>query len=78
MSGRHSNPSGEPHRRSQRRARPAAPIVLKIELPWRPGDRVRWQDRAGTYHRDVGDGQNVEIMIGDRVYRVRRAELRPG
>jgi hypothetical protein len=39
---------------------------------------VRWRDRAGTYRRDTGDGEHVEIVIGERVYRVRRAELRQG
>jgi len=45
---------------------------------WRPGDRVRWRDRAGIYRRDGGDGEHVEIVIAERVYRVRRAELLPG
>jgi len=31
---------------------------------------VRWRDRAGTYRRDVGDGEHVEIVIAERVYRV--------
>jgi len=30
------------------------------------------------YRRDVVDGEHVEIVIAERVYRVRRAELRPG
>jgi len=42
------------------------------------GDRVRWRDRAGTYRRAADDGEHVEIVIAERVYRVRRAELRPG
>ena len=72
-------PSGAPRRASQKRSRPAAPIApVEIEVPWRPGDRVRWRDRAGSYRRDVGDGEHVEIVIAERVYRVRRAELRPG
>jgi hypothetical protein len=78
MSGRQSYPSGGPRRASQRHARPAAPRLVKIEVPWRPGDRVRWRDRAGTFRRDTGDGEHVEIVIAERVYRVRRAELRPG
>ena len=78
MSGRNRLPSGGPRRASQRRARPAAPEVLKIEVPWHPGNRVRWRDRAGTYRRDVGDGEHVEILIAERVYRVRWVELRPG
>ena len=78
MSGRHSHPSGAPRRASQRRARPAAAKApVEIEVPWRPGNRVRWRDRAGTYRRDVGDGEHVEIVIAERVYRVRRSELLP-
>jgi hypothetical protein len=78
MSGRSRLPSGEPRRASQKRTRPAAPKPLQIEVPWHPGDRVRWRDRAGTYRRDTGDGEHVEIVIAERVYRVRRAELRQG
>ena len=33
-----------------------------------------WQD----FRRDTGDGEHVEIVITERVYRVRRAELRQG
>ena len=33
---------------------------------------------AGSYRRDTGDGEHVEITMGERVYRVRRAERRPG
>ena len=78
MSGRIRLPSGAPRRASQKRSRPTAPEVLKIEVPWHAGDRVRWRDRAGTYRRDVGDGEHVEILIAERVYRVRWVELRPG
>jgi hypothetical protein len=78
MTGRSRLPSGEPRRASQRRARPAAPKSLEIEIPWRPGDKVSWRDRAGTHRRDDGDGEHVEIIIAERVYRVRRAELRQG
>jgi hypothetical protein len=78
MSGRSRLPSGERRRASQKRSRPAAQTPAQIEIPWQPGDRVRWRDRAGTYRRDVGDGEHVEIVIAERVYRVRRAELRPG
>jgi hypothetical protein len=42
----------------------------------RIGDRVRWQDKAGLFHRDLGDG-NAEITIANRAYRVRIADLRP-
>jgi hypothetical protein len=42
--------------------------------PWRPGDKVRWRDRAGVYRRAV-DEENAEVVIAERIYRVRRAEL---
>jgi len=44
---------------------------------WRIGDRVRWHEKVGHFHRDLGDG-NAEVTIANRVYRVRIAELRPG
>jgi len=44
---------------------------------WRMGDRVRWQDKTGPFHCDLGDG-HAEVTIANRVYRVRIAELRPG
>ena len=54
-------------RASQRRTRPAAQKAAEIEAPWHAGDRVHWRDRAGVYQRDTGDGQNVEIVIAERV-----------
>jgi hypothetical protein len=42
---------------------------------FRPGDRVRWKERAGIVRRDVGDGEHVEVAIGERVYRVPIKEL---
>jgi hypothetical protein len=42
---------------------------------WRAGQPVQWKGRAGTYRRDVGDGEHSEIAIGERVYRVRTVEL---
>jgi len=78
MNGRNRLPSGEPRSASQRHARPAAQKAAEIKAPWHPGERVRWRDRAGTYRRDVGDEEHVEIGIAERVYRVRRGELRPG
>jgi hypothetical protein len=50
------------------------PTIQLAEVPWRPGDRVRWRDRS----RDIGDGEHAEVTIGQRIYRVRRAELRQG
>jgi hypothetical protein len=32
------------------------------------GDRVRWQDKAGHFHRDLGDG-NAEVTIGNLAFR---------
>lgn len=78
MSGRNRLPGGEVRKASQRRARPAEVHTIRLEVPWRPGDRVRWRDRPGVYRRDVEDGEHAEIVLAERVYRVRRAELRPG
>jgi hypothetical protein len=36
---------------------------------------VSWQGRAGIFRRDVGDGEYAEIVIAERVYRVRITEL---
>jgi len=36
---------------------------------------VRWKGRAGVFRRDVGDGEHAEIVIAERVYRVRTGEL---
>jgi hypothetical protein len=36
---------------------------------------VRWNDRDGVFQRDLGDGENAEIKLGDRIYRVRLTEL---
>jgi hypothetical protein len=77
MSGRLRLPGGEVRLASQRRARPAEVRTIRIETPWRPGDRVLWRDKAGVYRREV-DEENAFIEIGERVYRVRRTELRPG
>jgi|GEM_PF-5280895 len=44
---------------------------------WRMGDKVRWHDKTGHFHRDLGDG-NAEVTIANRAYRVRIGDLRPG
>jgi hypothetical protein len=49
--------------------------VARVTPAWRAGGPVRWQGRAGIFRRDVGDGVHVEIVIAERVYRVRTAEL---
>ena len=48
-----------------------------VEIPCRQGDRVLWRDRAGFYRRDVDD-EHAEIIIVERVYRVRRVEVAAG
>jgi hypothetical protein len=75
MSSRARLPGGEQLKASQR-GRRLDRTPARVALIWQPGARVRWKDRAGTYRRDVGDGEHSEIMLGDRVYRVRTDELR--
>jgi hypothetical protein len=62
MTERTRLPTGEPRKASQRRTRRGEPPPTRIAPQWRIGDRVRWQDRAGLFHRDLGDG-NAEITI---------------
>jgi hypothetical protein len=78
MSGRNRLPGGEMRKASQRRARPAEVRTISLEVPWLAGDKVRWRERAGVYRRDVEDGEHAEIVLAERIYRVRRAELRQG
>ena len=78
MSGRNRLPGDAIRRASQRRSRPAAAPATVIAPTWRPGDQVQWRDHSGTFRRDLGDGGLVDIDIAGRVYRVQRAELRPG
>ena len=75
MSGRQRLPAGELRKASQRHSRRAAPITIRISPTWRPGDQVRWRDRAGVFRRHVGDGEHAEVLIADRVYRLRLKEL---
>jgi hypothetical protein len=75
MSGRSRLPGGEPRKASQRRTRRGDNIASRISQPWRPGDKVRWQGREGVFHRHLGDGENAEIKLGERVYRVRTSDL---
>ena len=75
MSGRQRLPGGEPRKVSQRSTRRAAPITTRISPTWRAGEPVRWQGRAGVFRRDAGNGEDAEVLIGDRVYRVRLREL---
>jgi hypothetical protein len=75
MSGRARLPGGAPRKASQRKTRRATAINVRIAPVWRAGDKVRWQDRAGVFRRDLGDDEHAEIVIADRVYRVRIRDL---
>jgi hypothetical protein len=75
MSGTQRLPGGQPREASQRHTRRAAPLLPRINRIWRPGERVRWRDRTGVFHRDLGDGDHAEIIIADRTYRVRVGDL---
>ena len=74
MTGTSRLPGGKPLKASQRGKRAAVPA--KVTPSFHPGDRVRWKERVGIMRRDVGDGEHVEIAVGERVYRVRISELR--
>ena len=75
MSGRQRLPGGAPRKASQRKARRASPVTARISPSWRAGDGVSWQGRTGIFRRDVSDGEHGEIVIAERVYRVRIKEL---
>ena len=75
MSGRSRLPGGEPRKASQRNSRRAGAPPIRITPSYRTGDPVRWKDRAGLFRREIGDGEHAEIAIGERIYRVRIAEL---
>ena len=75
MSGTQRLPGGQPRKASQRHTRRAAALQSRVSRAWRPGDQVRWRDRTGVFHRDLGDGENAEIVITDRTYRVRLGDL---
>ena len=50
-------------------------MPARISPTWRAGEAVRWTGRAGVFRRVVGDGEHAEIVIAERVYRVRIGEL---
>jgi hypothetical protein len=77
MTGRNRLPGGEPRKASQKRTRRAGPPATRLTPQWRIGDRVRWHDKAGVFHRDLGD-ENAEVTIANRAYRVRIGDLGPG
>jgi len=74
VSGRARLPGGEPRKASQRGIR-LNRVAAHIAPAWHAGNPIRWKDRPGTYRRDTGDGEHSEIVIGERVYRVRTVEL---
>ena len=76
MTGRSRLPGGEPRKASQRNKRNVASGAGKMAPIYRVGDRVHWHSRVGIFRRDVGDGEHAEIVIEQRVYRVRIGELR--
>ena len=66
---------GAPRKASQRKTRRASAVTSRISPRWRAGDGVLWQGRAGIFRRDVGDGEHAEIVITERIYRVRVEKL---
>jgi hypothetical protein len=75
MSGRARLPGGEPRKASQRNKLRAGSRPARVSPTWRAGEAVRWKGRAGVFRRDVGDGEHAEVVIDERVYRVRTSEL---
>ena len=68
-------PGGEPRKAGQRNSRRAAQSSTRAAPNWKPGDVVHGKGRGGTFRRDVGEGEHVEIVLADRIYRVRLSEL---
>ena len=68
-------PGGERRKASQRRVWHASAPTTWVTPVWPPGARVAWNGRIGMFLRDAEDDQ-VELLIGSRTYRVRRAEVR--
>jgi len=70
-------PGGARRKASQRRVWHAPPAPTTWVTPvWPPGARVAWNGRIGLFLRDGDDAGLVELLIGSRTYRVRRAEVR--
>jgi hypothetical protein len=76
MSGRSRLRGGDRRKASQKRARPAAPKPVFAGPTWGVGDLVQWQHHTGTYLRAAADQDLAEILIGQRTYRVKKADLR--
>ena len=72
MPGKQRLSGGEPRKRTQRLAR-SRPTTISPTC--RAGEAVRWKGRAAVFRREVGDGEHAEIVIDERVYRVRTIEL---
>ena len=68
-------PGGERRKASQRHVGHAPAATVWVTPVWPPGARVAWQGRIGMFLREADDDQ-VELLIGSRTYRVRRAEVR--
>jgi hypothetical protein len=75
LSGKQRLPGGEPRKASQRNTLRAGSRPTTIIPTWRAGEAVRWKGRAGVFRLDVGDGEHAEIVIAERIYRVRISEL---
>jgi len=68
-------PGGAQRKASQRRVWHAPAPTSWITPVWEAGAKVAWQGRVGMFLREADDDQ-VELLIGSRTYRVRRAEVR--
>ena len=68
-------PGGAQRKASQRRVWHAPTPTIWVTPTWQPGAQVAWQGRIGLFLREAEDDQ-VELLIGSRTYRVRRAEVR--
>jgi hypothetical protein len=77
MSGRSRLPSGEQRKASRRHSRRAAPAPTAIEPSWRPGDKVLWNQAIAYFLQSSDEPGVVEVLLGQRRYRVPSRELRP-
>jgi hypothetical protein len=68
-------PGGARRKASQRRVWHAPAPKAWVTPTWPPGARVAWNGRVGMFLCEAEDDQ-VELLIGSRTYRVRRAEVR--
>jgi hypothetical protein len=75
MAGQARIPSGARRKASQRYVSHSPAPTAWVTPDWSPGARVAWNGRIGLFLREAEDGR-VEVLIGSRTYRVRRAEVR--